>query len=152
MGDAKFLHEASNAKDVAAIEALVDAESAAWNCGDARAFAARFAADGGFTNVMGMVSYGREEFESRHAHIFATIYKGSVLRQTIGKLRFIRPDVAIVDVDAGVTGYVSAPHGVRTEADGVIRAKLQMVLVKEQGEWWISAFHNVGVTPLPPRS
>jgi uncharacterized protein (TIGR02246 family) len=139
----------SQSQDSAEIEALVAIEIEAWNRGDAKAFATRFAPDGGFTNVLGMVYYGREAFEQRHAEILKTIFKGSVLRQSIGKLRFIRPDVAVVDVDGEMTGYASLPPGIRTAADGVLRFKLQMVLVREKGEWWITAYHNVAVTPLP---
>ncbi len=136
----------------AAIEALVAGLTDAWNRGDARAFSARFAPDGSFTNVLGIVAYGREIFELRHAEIFSTLYKGSRLQQSIGKLRFIRPDVAVVDVDAAVTGSVRLPPGVQAASDGALRAKLQLVLTQEDGEWWIAAYHNVDVKPLPPRS
>lgn len=137
--------------DTGRIEALVAGLTDAWNRGDARAFSARFAADGSFTNVLGIVAYGREIFELRHTEIFSTIYRGSVLQQSLAKLRFIRPDVAVVDVDAAVTGYVRLPPGVQAGSDGALRAKLQLVLTNENGEWWIVAFHNVDVKPLPPR-
>jgi uncharacterized protein (TIGR02246 family) len=118
-------------KESAAIEALVAAETEAWNRGDAKAFAAPFTADGSFTNIIGMVYYGREAFEERHAQIFKTIYKGSVLKQSIGKLRFVRPDVAIVDINVELSGVLSVPPGVPTDPDRVIRTKLQLVLVNE---------------------
>jgi uncharacterized protein (TIGR02246 family) len=141
-----------NDADSAAVRALIQTETDAWNRGDAHAFAARFAPDGSFTNVIGMVSYGKEEFERRHAEIFKTIFKGSVLKQSIDKLRFVRPDVAIVNINTEMTQFVAAPPGVRTEKDNAIRTKLELVLLKERGEWQITAFHNVAVTPLPPRS
>ena len=142
---------ASHSHDTADIEAFVAGLTDAWNRGDAKAFSARFAADGSFTNVLGIVAYGREIFELRHSEIFSTIYKGSVLQQSIGKLRFIRPDVAVVDVDAAVKGYARLPPGVQAGSDGLLRAKLQLVLTKENGGWWIAAFHNVDVKPLPTR-
>ncbi len=70
--------------DAGAIEAFVTSLTDAWNRGDAKAFSARFAADGGFTNVLGMVDYGRPIFEQRHTEIFSTIYKGSVLQHLLG--------------------------------------------------------------------
>jgi uncharacterized protein (TIGR02246 family) len=140
-----------HAKDSALIEALVAAETDAWNKGDAVAFASRFALDGGFTNVIGMVYYGRQAFEDRHAELFRTMYKGSVLKQSIGKLRFIRQDVAVVDINAELAGATNTPTGIRTETDHIVRAKLQLVLVKEKGDWWITAYHNVAVVPLPPK-
>jgi hypothetical protein len=35
--------------------------------------------------------------------------------------------------------------------DGTVRTKLLMVLVREHGDWWISAYHNVAVTPPSPK-
>jgi len=141
----------SGLSDSRAIEALVAELTDAWNRGDARAFSARFAADGSFTNVLGIVAYGREIFELRHAEIFRTIYQGSVLQQSIGRLYFIRPDVAVVDVDAAVSGYLRLPPGVQAANDGALRAKLQLVVTREDSEWWIAAFHNVDVKLLPLR-
>jgi uncharacterized protein (TIGR02246 family) len=131
-----------------AIETLVAGLTDALNRGDARAFSTRFAPDGSFTNVLGIVAYGREIFELRHTEIFSTIYKGSRLQQSIGKLRFVRPDVAVVDIDAVVTGYLKLPPGVQAGSDGALRAKLQLVLTREDDGWWIAAYHNVDVKPL----
>ncbi len=141
---------ADKQSDQAAIESVVAGLDDAWGRGDAEAFAARFADDGGFTNVLGMVYYGREAFQERHDGIFKTIYKGSKSKLVITKLRFIRPDVAIADVDAEMSGYATLPPRIRAGADGVMRSKLQIVFVKEKDTWWITAYHNVAVTPLPP--
>ena len=136
--------------DLAAIRNITIGMDEAWHRGDAEGFAARFAADAGFTNVLGLTYYGREAFRERHNPIFKSIYKGSTTKLTIAKLRFIRPDVAIADTDAELTGYGALPPGLRPGADGVMRTKLQMVFVKETDGWWIASYHNVGVTPLPP--
>ena len=138
--------------DLDAIAAVVNGIEAGWNRGDAEKFSAQFAADGGFTNVLGMVYYGHESFKERHDAIFKGVYKGSKSRFAIAKLRFIRPDVTIADVNAEITEFSALPPGIRAGADGIMRSKLQMVLVKEGESWWITAFHNVGVTPLPPKS
>ena len=132
------------------IEALVEHMSEGWNRGDAEQFAARFAADGGFTNVLGMVYYGRAAFKERHDAVFKTIYKASKSKLAITKLRFVRPDVAIADIDAEMSGFSMLPSGVRAGSDDVMRSKLQMVFVKDRESWWITAYANVGVTPLPP--
>lgn len=137
--------------DAHAIEALVATETEAWNAGDAWAFAQRFAPDGSFTNVLGTVVYGREAFEQGHAEIFKTIFSGSVLKQSITASRFVRPDVAVVDVSTEMTGYKKVPPGVAIEDDGILRTRLQMVLVKQGEEWLISAYHNVSLMPPPKR-
>ncbi len=141
----------NKAAETAAIEALIASLVEAWNHHDAKAFSARFMPDGSFTNIIGMQLYGREGFEKQHAGIFATIYKDSSAQFTIGKLRFVRPDVAVVDVDGTVTGYASLPPGIPAAADGALHTKLQIIALKEKGQWWITAFHNVVVVPLPPR-
>jgi len=39
--------------------------------------------------------------------------------------------------------------GLKAQEDGALRVKLQEVMTKENGSWWIAAFHNVAVYPLP---
>lgn len=97
-----------------------------------------------------MVFFGREAFRNRHDAIFRTVFKGSTSRLTIAKLRFVRTDIAIADIHAEIRGFAALPPGMQAGADGVGRSKLMLVRLKEGGEWWITAFHNVGVAPLPP--
>jgi len=139
------------ATDEIAIRKIVSDETEAWNRGDAKAYSQHFQENGGFTNVLGMVFYGHRDFEQRHAEIFSTIFRGSTLQQTIRKIRFIRRDVAVVDVDTEMTGYTKLPPGVHAGVDGILRTRLQQVLLKENGSWWIAAYHNVDVKPLPQK-
>jgi len=134
--------------ETVAVETLVTNLVKAWNNGDSKSYAERFADDGFFTNVFGMSYYGRKAFEERHAQVFETFAKGSSVGLGIRKLRFIRPDVAIMDVDSEVIGYSTLPPSIKVGPDGVLRSKLLLVLVKENSEWWISAYHNVAVTPI----
>jgi hypothetical protein len=70
------------------------------------------------------------------------------VKSSIAKLRLIRPDVAIADVSGEMNGFPTPPPaGVPVGADGVLRFKLLMVLIKEHGVWWITEYHNVAVTP-----
>ncbi|MEI9888030.1 MAG: SgcJ/EcaC family oxidoreductase [Rhizomicrobium sp.] len=134
--------------DRAAVEALIRAEDDAWGRGDAAAFSKAVQADAVFTNIFGQVFVGHDAFEAQHAVIFATIYKGTTLRQTIGHLRFLRPDVAAVDTEVVVSGLARLPPGVHSP-DGALHTRLMQVLVKEQGAWWIAAYHNVDLKPPP---
>jgi uncharacterized protein (TIGR02246 family) len=93
------------------------------------------------------VRYGRAEFIKRHIEIGQTFFKGTTPKTSIARLRFVRPDVAIADVTGEISGFTKAPAGLPVGPDGILRFKLLMVLVKEKGEWWISAYHNVAVTP-----
>ena len=124
------------ASDTRAIEAIVRG-----NPSD------HFAEDGSFTNIFGTVRYGREEFRQRHIEIAQTIFKGTSVKTSITKLRFVRPDVAIADISGEMTGFVKVPQGLPVGSDGILRFKLLEVLIKENGEWWITEHHNVAVTP-----
>jgi uncharacterized protein (TIGR02246 family) len=129
--------------DEAAIAQLMSALTDAWNRGDAKAYGARYRADATFTNVNGSFYVGRDAFERRHEEIFRGIFKGTTLALTSKHLGFLRPDIAIVDVDAALSGCQVRPPGVRPGPDGALYTCLLMVLVKESGCWWIAAYHNV---------
>jgi uncharacterized protein (TIGR02246 family) len=137
--------------DQLSIERLLASLGDAWARGDAGAYASRFADDGTFTNVLGMFFRGRDEFRERHDAVFKTVFKGSTLALQIAALRFIRPDVAIADIDAEVRGFTALAGGYTAMPDGSVRTRLLMVLVREHGDWWISAYHNVAVAPPPPK-
>ena len=120
--------------------------------GDADSFSSHFATDGTFTNILGIFFSGRQAFRDRHEAIFRTVFKGSTQTLRLAALRFIRTDVAIADVDATVRGYAALPEGVSPMPDGTLRTKLLLVLIKEHGDWWITAFHNVAVAPSASKS
>jgi uncharacterized protein (TIGR02246 family) len=129
--------------DEAMIQRLLDELVDAWNRGDAKAYGARYGDDATFTNVNGMFHLNREEFDQRHDEIFRGALRGSTITLTPRKIRFIHPEVAIVDLDCGVFAAKAQPPGVRPGADGSLRTSLMLVLVKENGSWWIAAYHNV---------
>lgn len=131
------------------IRKVIDAEEDAWNRGDVKAFAARFQEEGSFTDIFGTVSRGRKELESRHAALFASYFKGSLLALKVRKVRFLRPDVAIVDIDTEVTGFHKPPSGIYVDAEKVIRTRLVQVMVKAGNEWAIASFHDVDVKTPP---
>jgi uncharacterized protein (TIGR02246 family) len=129
------------------IEAILARQSAAWEAGDAIAFAADVQDGVLFTNVVGMFSIGRAPFVAQHEHIFSTIYMGSKLEQDIVAITLIRSDVVIVDT---LTRLVDAPHrppGIEL-IDGAIRTRLEQVIVKDGADWKVASFHNVAVHPV----
>lgn len=140
----------SPGSDEAQIRAIVQSEGDAWNRGDAEAFGAHYAKDGSFTNVIGQQLYGRKAFVAQHASIFSTIYKGSHNIFSVSRITFLRPDVALVEIDGVLTGANRLPPGLKAFDDGALHVKLQEVMTREKGTWWIAAFHNVAVYPLPP--
>ena len=139
----------SRREDEVQIRAIVQSEEDAWNRGDAEGFGAHYAEDGSFTNVIGQQLYGRKAFIAQHAGIFSTIYKGSHTSFAASRITFLRPDVALVEIDGALSGANRLPPGLKADTDGVLHVKLQEVMTKEKGVWWIAAFHNVAVYPLP---
>ena len=139
---------ATTSADELAIRRIIDEEVLAWNSGDAKAYSQRFAPEGTFTNIYGMVFTGHDAFEKRHGDTFATFFKGSMRVERIRCIRFVTPEVAIVDVDTEVRGFGKLPAGV-TSRDGVLRTRLLQVFVRRNGEWWIEAYHNVDVKVHP---
>jgi hypothetical protein len=55
----------------------------------------------------------------------------------VRKIRVIRPDVAVVDLDTRVSGMPG----------GEVRISQMLVLVEEDDRWWITAQHNVMQSP-----
>jgi uncharacterized protein (TIGR02246 family) len=137
----------TGAADEAAIRRLMDNLVAAWNRGDAESFSARYRDDGTFTNVFGALHVGREEFLRRHAEVFRGFLQGTTITMGVRKLRFVRPDVAVLDADMAYAGFQTLPAGVQAMPDGLVHSSLLMVLAKDGSDWWIDAYHNIWQSP-----
>jgi uncharacterized protein (TIGR02246 family) len=138
--------------DETAVRNIIQEEIAAWNSGDAAAFSRHFAADGTFTNIRGQFFTGREAFMERHDFIFKGVYRGTTMKQDVVSLKFVRPDVAIVETLTAVIGVQKPLPGTSTDDKGRLRSRLLQVMVKDGGEWKIVAFHNTDVradVPVP---
>jgi uncharacterized protein (TIGR02246 family) len=136
---------AQDAASEAAIRTIVAEQVVAWNAGDGARYARDVAPDASFTNLFGMVMYGAPDFARRHTEILSTFYKGTSKRHAIRRIRFVTPDVAIVDIDNEVHGVKSMPAGIVAPPDGVVRTQLMEVFVRRGDRWWIEAYHNVDV-------
>lgn len=131
----------------AAIRAIVSAQVAAWDAGDGDACAKDLAADASFTNLFGMVMYGASAFAERHRQILSTFYKGTTKHHRIRRIRFVTPDVAIVDIDNEIHGVKAMPPGIPMPADGIVKTQLMEVFVRRGERWWVEAYHNVDIKP-----
>jgi uncharacterized protein (TIGR02246 family) len=126
-----------------AVKHLVDSLVSAWNRHDAQAFARPFASDADFTNVFGMHATGREAIRQFHAPIFDTMFRESRLSATDTRVRFLRPDVAAIDVGWEMTG-ARDPDG----RDWPLRKGLMSLIATGHGEEWsIAVMHNMDLPP-----
>jgi uncharacterized protein (TIGR02246 family) len=131
--------------DETSVRNIITEEISAWNSGDAAAYSRHFAADGTFTNIRGEFFTGREPFIQKHDNLFKGPFHGSTLKQDIVSLKFVRPDVAVVEVLTSVTGIPKLFPGTNTDDKGRLRTRLLQVLVKDGDEWKITAYHNTDV-------
>jgi len=87
-------------------------------------------------------SIGRVAIEGAHRVIFDGIYKGSRNHSTGRGIRFPRPDVAIVLVEAHLQ---FSEHGQARK----IHARPTLIVGKEAGRWVIEMFQNTRITEPP---
>ena len=122
----------------AAIAARLAAMAAAWDRHDAQAFVEGFAEDVDFTNVFGLLVQGRAPVAAAHAAIFKGMFRDSALALTDSRTRFIRDDVAAVDVRWEMSG-ARDPHGKPwPKRHGLI----SIIATEADGTWWFTVFHN----------
>ncbi|RKG73467.1 SgcJ/EcaC family oxidoreductase [Corallococcus terminator] len=131
------------------IRQLVSTQTQAWNAHDAKAWTQDFTDDADFINIVGTVFQGREEIETRHAAIFASIFKTSHANVTVRKLTFPTPDIAVVDTVHEVTGHSGLPPGVQNTQDGLLRTQMRYVMKRTDTGWRIVAGQNTDVKPPP---
>ncbi len=105
--------------------------AAAWNADDARAMAMMWTDDGDLVQPGGRMTRGRSEIEKRLAEEHSFFYKGSQFTSTVDSIRFIRPDVAVVDGAWQAVG-VRAPNGKELPA---LKGLYTLVVSKKGGKW-----------------
>jgi uncharacterized protein (TIGR02246 family) len=139
---------AQGAADEMAIRKILQQEVLSWNAGDADAYSRPFASDCTFTHILGMFFKGQKAFRDRHEEIFKRTFRGTELRQEVGSIQFIHPEIAIVETVTWVSGFRNGPPpGTRTDDKGRLRTRLLQVFVQSGGEWKIATYHNVDVKP-----
>jgi uncharacterized protein (TIGR02246 family) len=141
---------AQSSSDTAAVRNIITNEIDTWNKGDAVGYSRDFAPAGTFTNIRGELFRGYPAYVKRHEEIFNGIFKSSTLKQDFTSLKFIRPDVAILETVTTINGAAQAPMGVTRDDKGRIRTRLLQVVAKKNGVWKIMTYHNVDVKPGIP--
>lgn len=144
------------ANDEQFIHQIVRQLEAAWNAADSAAFAAPFAEDADFVNVMGEHHQGRANIEAGHRQMFDTIFKASRVTYTVEGIRSVRPDVAVAFVRARLSSRLAVaaddPNRASRIGEGMQEdhARPTLVLAKDVGKWQIVAFQNTRIAQGPP--
>jgi uncharacterized protein (TIGR02246 family) len=140
---AQPIPDPDHVSDRIAINAMiVDRFIAGWNAHDAHMFGTAFAEDADFTNWRGVSVSGRDNIEQLHAQVFQKLFMHSHETAAVKKIRFLKPDIAVVDVGWEMTGAVSAegvPIPYRT-------GLLALVCTSSAGRWVITVMHNLDLT------
>jgi uncharacterized protein (TIGR02246 family) len=134
--------------DDSAIRKIIEDQCTAWDANDAAGFSRCIAGDASFTNIMGLFMIGHDGFLKQHEFVFNAFFKSTTLQQEIASLKFVRPDVAIVDTLASVSGMKQPPPGGMFDAAGRLQTRLLQVFALQNGEWKIVAYHNVAINHL----
>jgi uncharacterized protein (TIGR02246 family) len=109
-----------------------------FNHHDASAVAAAFAEDAERTTVRGDVSHGRSAIEKSYAGLFGGILKNAHRTATLKSVRFLTPEIALVDADYEITGRTTSSGTEQPQAKGL----LSLVMTKHGDKWLITDFHE----------
>lgn len=124
----------SRVSDSTAILGLIQAHATAWNRRDAKAAASVLSPDAVWVTSGGAEFHGRAEIERAHVQWFAEDSASvHVHPATSIAIRFLRPDVAIADLD----GQFVVSGEVREQA------RIFVVATKNGGSWHIAQLRNI---------
>ncbi|HEX6216245.1 MAG TPA: SgcJ/EcaC family oxidoreductase [Vicinamibacterales bacterium] len=121
--------------DREAVAAIVHELEASWNAADGARFGVPFTDDADFVTIRAEHLRGREAIAKGHQGIFNSIYKGSTVSYELVNVRPIAPGVQV----AHVRTELNAPSG---PLAGRHNSLFTIVLVQQQNDWRIAAFHN----------
>jgi uncharacterized protein (TIGR02246 family) len=133
--------------DRAAIEKSVQNYMDAWNTHDVHAVAMTYAEDCDFVNNFGNLTHGRAGMEATFGPFMSGPYSATRQTGTVRTIRFLKPDVAAVDVDWEMTGAKNPDGSPRPTRKG-----LHTLVMTKQGDgpWLIAIMHVHEFTATPP--
>ena len=110
-----------------------------WSEGSGQAIAAVYADDGVLVAGHGVVVRGPMQIASYHDEQFVADLKGSKLTVQIASVRFLTPDVALLQTEGGIlwpgqTQLAAGNRGIQS-----------FVVVKRDGKWRVKLFQNTRI-------
>jgi uncharacterized protein (TIGR02246 family) len=126
---------AQNKTDEAAVRAIPQAFVAAWAKHDAHELAKVMSENVDFVNISADWLHGRQNFEIYHTRLFAGVYKHTEITQLDAVVRFLRPDVAVVNWSWSLTDEDAPKSEPR-------RGMFMMVVEKRAGGWLVADAEN----------
>ena len=131
--------------DEAAVKSIAGQWAEAWNAGDMKAIGDLYKDDSDYVDLFGQSHKGRTEIEASFGEISSTVYKGSKISIETKAVRFVKPDLAVLDSVWELEGV--------PEAEGAPPSKGQATVVctkQDDGQWKIVAHRSrVPQAPFP---
>ena len=132
--------------DEATIKQVVAGFSDGWNSHDAHAMCESLADNVEWISWRGEVSHSRQQVEEDHAKLFAGLYKNSHRNDAVKSIRFLTPELALVDNYWTMTGAKT-----REGADWPYRAGyVSYLMAKRNGRWVILVSHTADFNAKAP--
>jgi uncharacterized protein (TIGR02246 family) len=138
---------ASQASDERAIRQIFADFNAALNRHDAQAMASMCTEDADYLVIPGNDLVGRVAIEQYLRPLFNGILKSLTREASVQKIRFLRPDVAVLIGDYRTSGVVTA-NGPAPPSKGLY----DWVLTKQDGRWLISLWREADPPTRPARA
>lgn len=138
---------AGGPRDIAAMEAIVSTLDAAWTGQDPVTYAAQYAG-AEWIGPNGAIQTNPAIITAIYTGILtASPLAGSVRQSTIRSLTFLTGTIAVLDIDARVTGFGALPTGIVPWQQGIVRALEKNILVKREGAWRIVKHQQTAAAP-----
>jgi uncharacterized protein (TIGR02246 family) len=137
-----------SAADEAAVRAIIDRQTDAWNKHDMDAFVADATSDMDWINVVGMHWKGRDAVMKAHALLHKGMFANShMLTPEITMMREIAPNVIVETHVNRIEGVGALPSGAAYPDSGNL---ITLVFVKTQTGWRIAHAHNTTIAAHGP--
>lgn len=133
-------------KDRAAITQAVQNYMDMWNKHDVHAVAMTYTQDCDFVNNFGDLTHGRAGMEATFGPFMTGVYSETHQTGQVRSIRFLKPDVAAVDVDWQMTGAKNQDGSMRPTRKGLH----SLIMTKQSdGSWLIAMMHVHEFTATP---
>lgn len=132
------LAQAGKSTDEQSISAIVQDLQDGWNAKSGEQFAQHFADDHDYVVWTGLYMANSTRTNNANAHqgLFNGPYKNMDIMVKVEKIRFIKPDVALVHTLSASTFDKSQAYPTMLQT---------IIMVKENGNWEIVSFHNLDI-------
>lgn len=103
------MNQPASPADREGIAAFLDQIRAAWDTGDADAYAALFAEDASYVIFLGDAMFGRDQIAQTHHDVFTKWQKGTKMAVRALSVRMLGADAAVVTTVGGIDKKAEIP-------------------------------------------